>query len=1153
MKNIFLLLLFPTVLFSQVNFSEDVSPIIYNNCTECHRDGGAGPMPFTSYEDVAALGFMVQYVTQSGYMPPWHADPDYSHFIGERVLTDEEKQLITDWVQAGMPQGDPALEASIPEFPEGSVIGTPDAVFTMEEEYLIEGNNQDDYRVFVFSTNFTEDKYLKSIEIIPGNLSAVHHVLVNIDTEGACAALDASTPEYGYECESGFCVGNIPQLSAGYTPGMVPPIWNNDIGLVLPAGADLAIQVHYAPSSIDEYDQSSVNLFFKDQPVEREVEVLTIVDTQLEIPANEIYTHYYSYEIPFDMSIISVLPHMHLIGESWLIYAENDGDTIPIISIPDWDFNWQTFYQPEYMLKLPEGYTLHAYATYDNTSSNPSNPNSPPQDMFWCDYTTCEMFFLPFAYVEYQEGDENIYLGDENDIGCMDELACNYNSQAIIDDDSCNYTCIGCMDVFGCNYDPTATIPSDCDYESCQGCLSEEACNFCSECTIPSDCDYSCYGCMDTQACNYDSTATIDLGCDYSCIGCTNPLECNYNPNATIDDGNCGVLDDCGVCHTLCCYNLDTQICDYNVSQEDCVDYWPTIEEVASDLNPYWNDCILGCTNPFASNYNPDATIDDGSCVAIIYGCTDMTACNYNPDANANGPCYFSGSACPLVVGADCCCCGPCDCLCNQDIDYPFSCEGLLNFDDPFSSNIVIMNGGVLDENCNCIGLVGCTDDGNQIWSPFPGVAACNFDPLATAQAFNNSCEYPTQYYDCDGNCINDINGNNICDETEDCLYNEISIVFTGIDAGIAWSIAQSNGWAIISGGLENVSEFCIQDDCWVFNMYDADGNGDGWSDVNYTIYYTENNNIISSGTLDDGNACSIDIQIGDSVSCEETYGCLDPNACNYNCSATDDDNSCAYAQDYYNCNNECLNDIDNDGVCDELECLTVFCWEFYECVLGECVCINDMDDDGICDELESECLEIEVLSINQINPDQLSVTVENNSSDNIFAYPGFILFNEFGDTIAIENVEYYGIAQSSIHILDIQENIEITDYVSLELHTWYYDYLTCVWNDVIISDNCDLVPDPGFCFADIDIYYFNPTIGECEVSLWGGCGGVVPFWTLEECQNSCQSILIPEIETNKAVIKKIDILGRDLLLDQGIIINLHNDGSVEKELILEE
>ena len=123
---------------------------------------------------------------------------------------------------------------------------------------------------------------------------------------------------------------------------MVPPVWNNDIGLLLPAGADIAIQMHYAPSPIDQYDQSSVNLFFKDEPVLREIQVETIVDTQLFIPANEIYEHYVSFEIEEDISLISILPHMHLIGKSWLVYAENNGDTIPI-SIPDWDFNWKIF------------------------------------------------------------------------------------------------------------------------------------------------------------------------------------------------------------------------------------------------------------------------------------------------------------------------------------------------------------------------------------------------------------------------------------------------------------------------------------------------------------------------------------------------------------------------------------------------------------------------------------------------------------------------------------------------------------------------------------------------------------------------------------------------------------------------------------------
>ena len=115
MKNIFYLLLFPAILFSQVNYSEDISPIIYNNCTECHRDGQSGPMSFTSYSEVASLGMMIKYVTQSGYMPPWHADPNYSTFLGERFLTDEEKQLISDWVDGGMEQGDPSLESEMAE------------------------------------------------------------------------------------------------------------------------------------------------------------------------------------------------------------------------------------------------------------------------------------------------------------------------------------------------------------------------------------------------------------------------------------------------------------------------------------------------------------------------------------------------------------------------------------------------------------------------------------------------------------------------------------------------------------------------------------------------------------------------------------------------------------------------------------------------------------------------------------------------------------------------------------------------------------------------------------------------------------------------------------------------------------------------------
>ena len=674
MRYFLILFSFPIFLFSQVNFSEHISPIIYNNCTECHRVGQSGPMPFTNYLEVASLGNMINYVTAIDYMPPWHADTEYSTFLGERGLTDEQKSLINEWVSNGMLQGDPSLEAPIPNFPEGSSVGVPDAVFTMEEEYLIEGNNQDDYRVFVFETNFPEDKYLKSIEIIPGNYAAVHHVLINID-DGACAAVDASTPEYGYECESGFCTGEVPQLSAGYTPGMVPPIWNNDIGMLLPAGADISIQMHYAPSPIDQYDQSSINLFFKEQPVLREIQVETIVDTQLLVPANEIYEHYVSFEIEEDISLISILPHMHLIGKSWLVYAENNGDTIPIISIPEWDFNWQSFYQPEYMLKLPQGYTLHAYATYDNTSSNPLNPNSPPQNIYWCDYTTCEMFFLPFAYVPYQEEDENIYLGNSQDLGCTDPNACNFSSDAIIDDGSCGISddcgecfipCCFNIDTFTCDY---TVSEQDCEYywagydvvsDPEQNILWNNSCSF---------------GCTDPQACNYDSTIL---------------------PGG-FDDGSCVFVD--GICDT----------CENGV----------VIDNDADDDGICNGDELEGCIDPLACNYNEFVTNDDGSCeyAQEFYDCEGnclqdldedgiCDECNSFENMVVDCECGFLDPATYTifftnVIESDCILIEDCYCECISDLDEDEICDENDNCPDEYNPNQEDSNNDGIGDECD--------------------------------------------------------------------------------------------------------------------------------------------------------------------------------------------------------------------------------------------------------------------------------------------------------------------------------------------------------------------------------------------------------------------------------------------------------------------
>ena len=430
--------------FSQSNiitFSKDISPIIYNNCTSCHRSGEAGPMSFTSYDEVASVAEMIKYVTQNNYMPPWPPDPNYTNhaLLDQRYLTEEEKTLISNWVDQGYPQGDPSLEATIPYFPSGSAIGEPDYVFEMESEYLIEGNNMDDYRVFVFPTGFTEDTYIKSIEFRPDNREAVHHAIMMIDVTGTAAQLDAESPDVlGYESFGGFSLDGVSPndyvFLGGYAPGMNPIVWNGELGMKIPAGADLLCQIHYAPSSIDEWDKSSINIFTKPaSEVQREVQMKMWLRLDLDVPANtqtqieaclnfsnsfldmfgpnEIYqfgqpTGLYgeqNCELPEDWSLLGILPHSHLMGKSWEVYAETPtGEVLPIIKIPDWDFDWQGFYYPEYMQHIPAGSRIEAIATYDN--SNDFN-------MSWGELTTDEMFFCPIYYVSYEEGDENIYLG----------------------------------------------------------------------------------------------------------------------------------------------------------------------------------------------------------------------------------------------------------------------------------------------------------------------------------------------------------------------------------------------------------------------------------------------------------------------------------------------------------------------------------------------------------------------------------------------------------------------------------------------------------------------------------------------------------------------------------------------------------------------
>jgi len=404
-----------------VTFSEHIAPIIYNHCTTCHRSGEVAPFPLTNFQEVSGRGDMIKYVTGIGYMPPWKPNPQYRKYQKENYLSATQKQLISDWVNAGMPQGNIALEPVLPVFPSGSQVGVPDLVVSFAKKYTHAGDNTDEYRYFVLPTGLTSDKKIRSMEFRPGNKKIVHHALVWEDTTGAAAAADALTPEYGYAGGGSNATDLTQQQLPGYVPGAFPVIYSNGITQKLHAGGDLKVQVHFAPTPVDELDSSSINIFFDNGNSNRLLQTHimlplpgVLVNGPFYILANTKKQFHGRYMAPSDLSLYSVSPHCHKLGTHWKVYAiKPTGDTIPLIHIPSWDFNWQGSYQFKRLIRVPQGSVIHAFAGYDNTTSNVNNPNNPPTNITWGEGTADEMYYLPISFLPYQAGDEDIVLEDE--------------------------------------------------------------------------------------------------------------------------------------------------------------------------------------------------------------------------------------------------------------------------------------------------------------------------------------------------------------------------------------------------------------------------------------------------------------------------------------------------------------------------------------------------------------------------------------------------------------------------------------------------------------------------------------------------------------------------------------------------------------------
>jgi hypothetical protein len=416
------------------DFASDIAPIIRKNCSKCHIDGEAGPFNLISFEDVAQKAKLIAFVTENKIMPPWPADPSYTHFAGETVLMDEEIALIKKWVNSGMLPGDTAgLEPY--KKPENKLdLGKAGIIVPMPKAFFIPGDNTDRFFVVKFPIELPFDTFIRAVEFIPNKKKLVHHMnahLINYE-EGKKSNLHNGPYWINQNQSESIRIhkdldllnddGSYPIMTpsvSNYLPGSLFSFYPHGIGgyKIKKKSALYLNDIHFGPSALDVYDSSYFKLYFGKGPSERpvfEFQIGTLglspVEPALIVPANQKKTFHIQFSVPQDISLLSIVPHMHLIGKKYLAYAiKPSGDTIRLIRINNWDFRWQYFYQPKKMLFIPRGSKIYVIGDYDNTTENPNNPFDPPREISEKNgsmKTTDEMFQLILTYVPYQKGDE---------------------------------------------------------------------------------------------------------------------------------------------------------------------------------------------------------------------------------------------------------------------------------------------------------------------------------------------------------------------------------------------------------------------------------------------------------------------------------------------------------------------------------------------------------------------------------------------------------------------------------------------------------------------------------------------------------------------------------------------------------------------------
>ncbi len=358
-------------------FTRDVAPIFYSKCVECHRPTMFAPMSLVTFDQARPWARSIRQRVAARTMPPWGADPAHGVFKNDPRLSDREVETILAWVDAGAPRGNAADLPAAPVFAEGWSIGQPDVVFTMTEDYAIPATGVVGYQYLRLPTNITEDKWIQAIEIKPQARAHVHHVL-------------AYTQPTGSPLNQNGALG--PGSIGGVTPNKPGVVFEPGVGRLLAANSDIVLQMHYTTNGEATTDRTQVGIVFAKAPPRLQQRGGSIIQPRFVIPAGApAHEVRGSRVLAADTLITSFTPHMHVRGKSMIYIATfPDGTKETLLSVPNYDFNWQISYELAKPRLFPKGTQIEVIAHFDNSPANRFNPDS-TKDVRWGDQTWEEM------------------------------------------------------------------------------------------------------------------------------------------------------------------------------------------------------------------------------------------------------------------------------------------------------------------------------------------------------------------------------------------------------------------------------------------------------------------------------------------------------------------------------------------------------------------------------------------------------------------------------------------------------------------------------------------------------------------------------------------------------------------------------------------